>query len=51
MVQLLQDKEFAPYAFKLNYQRTLPLASEVANAVDLRYEMLFLRVKTKFHTN
>lgn len=48
-VELLRDEEFAPRAFKLDWQRAPPLAPEVADAIGLRYERLSLRAKTKFH--
>ncbi len=49
MVKFLQEEEFALRAFKLDCQCAPPLASEVVDAVDLRYRRLFLYAKTKFH--
>ena len=51
MVELLQDKEFAPREFKIDWQCALLLAPEIADAIGLRYERLFLHAKTKFYAN
>lgn len=43
--------EFVLCTFKLDCQRALPLAREVADSIGLRYGRLFLRAKSKFHAN
>lgn len=50
-MELLQDKEFAPYVFKLDWQHAILLTPKVADIIGLRYERLSLHTKTKFHTN
>lgn len=50
-IEFLQNKEFVPYIFQLNWQHISLLAPKVANIIDLRYKRLFLYAKIKFHAN
>lgn len=48
-MELIQVIEFASRKFKLDCQHIPLMASEVADAIGLKYGRLFLQVKTKFH--
>ncbi len=49
MVELLQDAEFPPQAFKLDRQHPPLVAPDVADAIGLKYGRLSLRAKIIFH--
>lgn len=50
MVKLLWNAKFAPWEFKLDYQRAPPMALVVVDAIGLQYRRLSFQAKTIFHT-
>lgn len=48
-MELLQDAEFLPQAFKLDHQCLSLVTSDVADAIGVKYGRLSLRAKTIFN--